>query len=172
VNDANTRFQTPRRKNILRGVSFSMRVTLYCMKFPLSKDARVLLVRVFLIVMAAGSLYGVYDNQEFLARFPFYLSAAADVLFAGIFLYFAYFLPTFITRTNRKILMVALAAFWVYTTAVSLSSSALYAFNLGIFYVALEAGKSIPVYIASEVIYLAILPALVFGFVIWLVRKV
>ncbi len=142
------------------------------MKLPLSKNALILLVRVFLIVMAAGSLYGVYDNQEFLTRFPFYLSAAADVLFAGIFLYFAYFLPTFIARTNRKILMLALATFWVYTTAVSLTSSALYAFNLGIFYVALEAGKSIPLYIAFEITYLAILPALVFGFMIWLVREV
>lgn len=141
------------------------------MKLPLSKDARLLLIRSFFFVLALGALYGVYDNREFLIRFPFYFLVTADIAFAGIFLYLVYYLPSLI-RSKRQIIMYILGIFWVYTAIVSLASSALYAFNVGIFYVALESGKSIPQYIASEIIYLALLPALVFGFIIWLVKKV
>jgi len=141
------------------------------MKFSLSRDARLLLLRAFFLVMAAGLIYGIYDNRVFLTHFPFNILAVLDILFIGAFAYFAHSLAS-IVRHKKALLWYTVTVFWAYTTLVSLASSAYHAYNLGVENVALVAGKTTTMYIVSEIVYLALLPGLAFAVILWFLRKV
>ena len=136
----------------------------------LSRPARVLLVRIFCVLIAVSALYGIYDNRDFLLRFPFYLLAGIDLLFASAFGYIAYTLSTIPKKHLTRVVYV-LSGYWLYSTSVSLASAYFYAVNLGLGNVAQSAGVSESQYIVTELVHFAVLPALVFGLIALTVRS-
>lgn len=141
------------------------------MKFPLGRDARVLLLRLFFAILAISALYGLYDNRAFLIRFPFHLLAGVDLLFIGVFGFLAYNFKR-IPKKSYKLALYALISYWFYSVAWTLISAAYYAINLGIGNVSQAVDMSVPQYIATEILYFGILPSAVYVFMWWVLRSV
>lgn len=136
--------------------------------FKLSKPARVLVIRGLFAVLALGSLYGIWDNREFLLRFPFYLLETADFFLAVVFAYLA---VTFPRPQCKKFLMPGLIIYGIFIVVVNLVSSWLHASALGFANVAAADSLTVPLYIFQEVLYLAILPLVAVGAMVWMVKK-
>jgi len=135
------------------------------MKALLSLDARILLARLLLIILAFGSLYGVYDNYEFLLRFPFYVTATLDLVFALAFLYF-FIQFRKLSFKMRGFVKQSVLLYGGYVVIANVASLWLYTKNLGVGNLATEAGLDVPMYIAQQVLYLGVAPAIAF-LVIW-----
>lgn len=138
------------------------------MKLALSRPARLFLVRGLFAVLALGALYGIWDNREFITRYPFYILAVVDL---GLAVLFGYLAATFPQQKCKKFLLPALIAYGVFIVGLNLISSWLHASALGFANVAAAESLTVPLYIFQEVLYLAILPVIVVIAMVWMVRK-
>lgn len=137
----------------------------------LSRGAQILLVRLFFIVIATGALYGIWDNHEFLTRFPFYLIALADALFAVIFIYLAIIFPQ-PASFSKKLPQYSLVAYWLYSVTTNTISIIFYTYQIGLEHAAQNAQSSVVFYILSEAVYILVLPSIVFALIFIAVQKV
>ena len=134
-------------------------------KFKLSHAARLLLLRGFFFVLALAALYGVWANRMFVSSPEFLLLAVADITFAVLFLYLAAVLPKRI-HSQRRLVLWIVGASWLYIVVGNAVGTTLYSKQLGLASVAANAGYTVPLYIASEILYLIVLPTVAF-FVVW-----
>ena len=128
-------------------------------------------MRLFFVVFAVGSLYGIYDNREFLTKFPFYLLALADAAFAVAFFYF-FFTFNKLGKVRSKISVLSVLAYGTYVVVVNLAGFWFYASNLGVANIATEVGLSSSAYMAQQILYLGIAPAAAFIAMALLVRRI
>ncbi len=140
------------------------------MQFRLSPSAQRLLIRGFFVVIALGSWYGVYDNREFFLRFPFYLIAVIDIAFGLILLYFAVLLRSLL-QTHRTTVLLGTAAMGLYTIGAGIVGSIFFLRAVGLERaVELSDYSSTSLYVTSELLYALVLPAIVFGVILWMLR--
>ena len=132
----------------------------------LSHSARVLLVRLFFVILAVSALYGIYDNREFLLRSPFYFLAIFEFVFAVLLFYFAALYPT-LEKTRQRFAEYILLAYWLYVVIFNATGSALFALNLGLQNAASATPYSVAGFIAAEVVNLILLPSIAFA-IVWL----
>ena len=140
------------------------------MKKILSHDALIFTIRLLLAVLALGAMFGVYDNREFITRFPFLILALIDGAFAGLFLYG---FIRFRTLSNKAHMLLShsVLAYTIYTFTVSMTSLWLYIENLGAENIATAFNMSVPMYITQQIIYLGLAPSAALICVWWLMRK-
>lgn len=140
------------------------------MSLALSTSAQHLLLRGFFLLLALGAFYSVWDNREFFLRFPFYLTAFTDIAFAFAFLFFSVLLPRFLEQYYR-IVWYGVLLMWVYTLLTNSISVIIFVQAIGLADAATMAGFTIPLFVASEILYALVLPSLAFGVVLWILGK-
>ncbi|QSH39508.1 hypothetical protein JXR01_00645 [Candidatus Kaiserbacteria bacterium] len=140
------------------------------MKFTLSRSATNLLIRGLFLVFALGSLYGIWDNYEFFLLSPFYFTAFIDLSFAILFLYFVFSFKSVASKTPRY-LTYGMLALWAYTVLSGIIGSIVHTQALGLPEAARMAGYTETTFILSELLYVIILPSIVFLLILRLLRK-
>ena len=140
------------------------------MSFTLSASAQHLLLRGFFLLLALGAFYSVWDNREFFLRFPFYFTAFIDIAFGFAFLFFALLLPRFLEQ-HYRVVWYGVLLMWVYTLLTNSISVIIFVQAIGLADAATMAGFTIPLFVASEILYALVLPSLAFGVVLWVLSK-
>jgi hypothetical protein len=135
----------------------------------LSHSARVLLLRGFFIVFAIAGLAGVVQNKMFLHIPIFTLQAAADIAFAGAFVYLAWKLPSLLFD-KKNIVLAVLGSATAYVVVANAFSLWLYVQALGLTEAAERTGDTIAMFLASQFVILVLAPVGVSAF-LWLVVR-
>lgn len=138
------------------------------MKFELSPSALALLLRGFFFVIAIGSLYGVWDNRELFLRPPFYIVSFLNFIFGILFLYFTVF---FNSNFSKKYLTYGTIAMWFYTVLSGIIGSVTHTLAIGLEEAAHIAGYGVIPFVLSELLYVIVLPSIVFLLILRFLRK-
>lgn len=131
----------------------------------LSRSARILLARGFFFVMSLGAFYGAWQNRAFITAVTFLFIVIADILFGLLFAYFSLLSPKLLAH-KKRLVTGALTLAWLYIVGGNVIGSTLHAQQVGLSKAAASAGFTIPLYLASELLYLVILPSIAIA-IIW-----
>lgn len=140
------------------------------MTLGLSRPSRLLLVRGFFFVLSLAAIYGIWENRMFINDMAFLALTVTDAVFAVLFLYLVVQLPKVIT-TKRLFVERVLGAAWLFVIVANVIGSIMHATQLGLEKIAANAGYSPMLYIASEALYLVVLPTVAFYIILHLVKN-
>lgn len=121
-------------------------------------------------MFALGSLYGIWDNREFFLLSPFYFIAFIDFSFAILFLYFVFSFKSVVNETPQY-LLYGILAFWAYTISAGIIGSIVRSQSIGLIETArIAGGYTVPTFILSELLYVVLLPSIMFLFILYFLR--